>query len=494
MIAMRQDPRTSNKALRLRKERTLAASALASALSVVVLVLWSVLPKDQPRMAETSAGSQYSLTSEDLNSQFKAGLAAFRQYLKRDRTESELTAVGAQFSDLTSEGELVEALRQLFLAGKDDYGEILTDAAYQHRMMEQSGYSIGVDMEVGFDVKSNGVRVTKCGESVTAFGIKSGDEVTAVDGRDLTAFGTTDAGALTELVQELNERLKNRLLHSTVPVRFRHDGKLMEASLPRIALLPRAKAYSVSDMLHPETNKRVSDLKEVAITNLRHETIVSDLFRELTLMQEAKVQGLILDIRSLSEGDGATAARIAALFLEKGVIGRWIETKPDGTLVMRTYEIDGGRVHLRTKGPYKVTPGGSLDFNAMEPDKDETLDWQTNVFKGVVIVLVGHHTSGAGEVLAFALKHSSDTTKRAQVLAKFVPAGKGADQTYSPVGKYWIKLSTKIYLQPDGRDIKGQEGYSVGIAHHADEFNSARLAVVAALQVVPAPDYPPAAK
>jgi C-terminal processing protease CtpA/Prc len=237
---------------------------------------------------------------------------------------------------------------------------------------------------------------------------------------------------------------------------------------------------------------------QIQIQNLWNPDTLTELIEKLKQMDKNEVRGILLDLRNVAGCDGDTAVRIAALFMDKGVIAHRILIQPDGTLVMHTWEAKDGKVQLTTKGPFKVNSDGAIDPEPAKTPQVEMLDWESNVYKNTVVAIMSNETSGGGEVIAAGLMADF---KRHVVTSEYLSAGKGTYQSYFQVGpEHVIALSTAFYLRPDGTPFeKGADGKGMmpngiprGNFRSIEEF--ANHLLEERLSVVPVPDLPPEPK
>lgn len=490
---------TGGRARELTFDWATRAVILTSVLALaVVTVIWFTLPQAQPQRALslTRTGNSFSpaLNQKQLADAVKAAEAAFRVYLKRDKVIGDAEAIAHEFAQAKSEADLMQYLMMLGSVAGDDYFAILTNQQYEHLTALISGGKVGADFDISWDNVRNAWTVSKLGPSAEAAGLLKDDVVYSVNG-DLAEPSEDNAvRAATEGM--LKARLSG-LINTPINLLVRRDGKLVPVYL-RTQVVSRVDAFVVDDMEHPLDKVKVPDFKTITFRHLYSDTLLVDLQHELTAWQSAGVKGIAIDLRTVSSGDAERAIRIAAMLREHGVLSRMIETTQDGHLVMKTWEIVNGAVHLKTKGPFTVSYEGKVDLNAKVPETDVVKDWPTNVYRGPVVALSGRQTAGAGELIASAMSESWRVEKRCMTVAKFYTYGKGTSQTFFPVGNgHWLRLSTGFYLQPDGSSIEGELGPGPNVAcpgGRTDEWWFTRFTLVERFNVVPLPEWPGASK
>lgn len=476
--------------------RAFIVAGVLSAAAVTAISL--LLPESKPASVTviSRTGREFSPTMnrQQLLDAVKASEAAFRVYLKRDRVLGDFEAIAREFEDIKSDSDLVQLLTMLASAAGDDYFAVLTNQQYEHLSAVSSGGKIAVDFDFSYEWQKNAWEVSKVGPTAEAAGLKKGDQLHSING--YLAIPSDDFNQRNALERQMKMRMLG-LINTPVEVVVRRDGQLNTVRL-KVQVVSRSDAFSVDDMEHPLDRGKVKDFKTITFNHLRSATILTDLHQQLRSWQATGVRGIAIDLRNLSEGEGEKAVRVAAMFREKGVLSRLIETTPDGDLVMKTWEIVDRAVRLTTKGPFKVGADGTVVMPPSAPEMVQVKDWPTNVYRGPVVALFGRQTSGVGELIASALKESWRVEKRGMTVAKFYSWGKGTSQTYFPIGNgYWLALSTAFYLQPDGSSIEGRVGPAPNVAcpsNQTDEWWFTRYTLVDRLNVVPRPEWPGSSK
>ena len=166
-------------------------------------------------------------------------------------------------------------------------------------------------------------------------------------------------------------------------------------------------------------------------------------------IQGSALQGVVLDLRDVQGETAEDAARIAALFIDKGVIMQQIRAW-HSNYILTTYSVRDGHLWADTKDAT-----GALS--------SIQLSGAVGVFKGEVVVLANDSMSGAAELVTAALQHN----KRGFVVGNG-SAGKGTGQTYYDVGSETrLALTTAQYVFPDGTKLDGV-GIRPGPAHRPD--------------------------
>lgn len=473
--------------------RALIVGALLAGVAVALSVWLCPAPKAPPRPITGSprASNEFSpgVDPKQLEAAIKATATAFNVYLKRDRVEADVLAVTREFASINSEGDLLQAFNMLATASGDQYMGVLTNAEYIDQTARAGGAQIGIDVNIVYDSSAKIYKFDRVGPEAERQGLKVGDVILEIAGLKVP----TDAPNPFQIPAAIASIMRNGLLNSNVDIVVRRDKTELNLSLTR-RVASRTPAFTVGDMMHPLSNKPISDMQALTLNHLRSKSLMTDLYVQLKTFQEANVRGIVVDLRNVGEGDPETAVRIAAMFLDKGPVASFIRTTPEGGLVIHRYEIVNGQVQLKIQGPYVVQANGKLSEKPSAPDKVELLDWPCDVYKGQVVAVLGRQTSGCGEAIAAAFSHTWRKDKsRTQTVAKFYTAGKGTAQTYFPIGEnYWLRLSTAFCLQPDGSVIEGELGPGPNVAcpQDQDEHWFARYTLFVRSSVLPPSEFP----
>jgi C-terminal processing protease CtpA/Prc len=471
--------------------RALIVGAILAAVGVVLtltLVPARVQPVPSRPRDRTTQSFWLGTDPREVQGTVVAAAAAFDTYIKRDTKGGDIRRVAAEFANINSEADLIQTFRMLATASGDEYIGLLTNEQYLDRLARLGGGKIGVDAEVSWDFSGKKFTFTQVGPTAAAQGLKQGEEITQILGMQIPK----DANGW-QIAQQVNILLQRGLLNSKLEVVVQRDGKDHTVPLTRV-VTSRAPAFDIAAMQHPLSNKPMDDAKVLTFHHLRSETLLTDLYQQLRTLQDQNVRGMIVDLREVGEGDTETAVRIAAMFQQDGPLGSFIQTTPEGTLVMRSYEIAKGKVQVKTDGPFTVGEDGKIASTPLKPQRIEVTDWPCNVFRGQVTAVQANSTLGGGEVIAAAFTHSwLRDRSRTQTVAKEYTRGKGTQQTYFQVGnKYWLRVSTSFTVQPDGSPIEGERGPGPDVAcpPDQDEHWYARFTLFKRMSVLPHSDYP----
>lgn len=420
----------------------------------------------------------------ELRDAYKASHAAYKHYVRRDQMPIDHSKIDKAFDKVRNEADLVAVLNELNTMSGDPYVRLWSQNEYDHFFAVVNGMQVGVELGFNFDWQNNRWVVQYCPpeSSAARAGIQVGDELISLDADSVHVFGQGwQAGQLIEA------KLNNGLLGSTINVVVRRDGEFITADVERIAT--RGFPALDSNMFwSPFQSRQVENARVIRFISLFHVEAISSLQAELEAANRNKVDGLVLDLTEGFGGDQENGMRIAAMFLEKGVIAHRISVTAEGSLLMHTWEVKDGKVWLHTKGPYSVTDGKVGEFPKEQP-KSEQLDWPCGVFKGQVVISVSDMTRGAAEVIVAAL--ISDKS-RCEVVGSSWTGGKGCGLSHYMLGSgYVLRLSTSFFLKPDGKPIEGVGiEPTIGVNPNMDPTSVATMVLANRLQVVPKPVLP----
>ena len=289
--------------------------------------------------------------------------------------------------------ELLDNAIRGMVSDLDPHSQYLDADEYRDIRISTTGSYTGIGIEV--DEKDGVIRVITpmAGSPAARSGMRSGDQITAVDGIEVNA----------DRLHETIGRMRGRA-GSKISVTVLRDGESMLHEMRR-AVIRVASVHH--ELLGPSYGYvRVSQFSE---------TTARELSRAIDTMQEnneGMLTGLVLDLRNNPGGVLDAAVDVSDLFLDSGVI-----VSAEG----RTAESRFRRSAHR---------GDVLDGAEM-------------------IVLVNQGSASASEIVAGALQDHG----RAVVVG--VPTfGKGLVQTVMPLSKgRAIKLTTSRYYTPSGDSI-----------------------------------------
>jgi len=288
---------------------------------------------------------------------------------------------------------LMESAIRGMVSDLDPHSQFLDASEYRDIRISTTGTYTGVGIEV--DELNGAVTVVApiAGSPAARSGIRSGDQIIAVDGT------AVEAGHLQETIGRLRGRAGSRVtltvLRDEAAIDYAMRRQLIRMASVRGELLGPSYGYV-----------RVSQFSD----NTARE--IGNTIDELQRQNNGLLQGLVLDLRNNPGGVLDAAVEVSDLFLEAGVI-----VSADG----RTEEARFTR----------SAHGGDI------------LDGAT------LIVLVNNGSASASEIVAGALQDHG----RALVLGTST-FGKGLVQTVMPLSRgRAIKLTTSRYYTPSGDSI-----------------------------------------
>lgn len=288
---------------------------------------------------------------------------------------------------------LLESAIRGMVADLDAHSQFLDADEYRDIRISTTGSYTGVGIEVSEVDGRIRVITPMAGSPAARSGIRSGDEIVAVDGVTVER----------ENLQETISRMRGRR-GSRVSITVRRDDEIILHEMRR-EVVRVASVYS--ELLEPAYGYvRVSVFSE---------STARELSRAIDSLQEARsgmLDGLVLDLRNNPGGVLEAAVEVSDLFLNSGIIV---------TAQGRTTESQFTRSAHR---------GDVLDGAEL-------------------IVLVNKGSASASEIVAGALQDHD----RALVIGT-ATFGKGLVQTVMPLSRgQAIKITTSRYFTPSGDSI-----------------------------------------
>jgi carboxyl-terminal processing protease len=315
-----------------------------------------------------------------------------------------------EYVDSMSDGELyVRAARGLVSQLHDPYATLLIGPEFDQLRERTTGDYAGVGLQVE---ARNGTLVVVApvpDSPAEKSGIRTGDVITAIDGRDATGW----------TVVQSREALRGAA-GSTVSLSIRRDG----GAESLVYQLVRSRVH--------QSAVRNQTLFPDGVGYVRLATVSERSADELRTAVEALMAGgmrvLLLDLRSNPGGLRDEAVRASDLFLDRG------------------------QAILETRGR---APGDTRSFVDSAPQPWPSLP---------ILVLVNEGTASAAEIIAGALQDHD----RAVVVGT-ATYGKGLVQTVFPLGdRVALRITTARWLTPSGRSIQRALPDSLGPVAHVD--------------------------
>ena len=329
-----------------------------------------------------------------------------------DATESETTqvpleeirryvgvydAIRQAYVDPVDDRKLMQSAIKGLLLDLDPHSAYLEKPDAEAFDEETSGSYVGIGVEV-ITLPDGSVKIVSAIDDTPAAyaGLRSGDTIIAVDGRELTP---ADAAGPGPLRGEPGTTVKLKVVREGTPKPF-------EVTLKRDTI----RVASVRGrMLEPGYGY-------IRISQFQADT-AADFEKNLDKLQAqsgGKLRGLVLDLRSNPGGLLTSAVQIADDLVDSGVI-------------------------VSTRGRM---PGNDATFRATPGDR---------MHGAPVVVLVDAGSASATEVLSGALRD----LQRAKLVGSRT-FGKGLVQTLLPLDNGdSVKLTTARYYTPSGKSIQG---------------------------------------
>ncbi len=301
--------------------------------------------------------------------------------------------VKSDYVEPIDDAELLESAIRGMVADLDAHSEYLDAEEYRDIRISTTGSYTGVGIEVG-EVDGRVQVITPIeGSPAARSGVRSGDEIIAVDGYSVELGG----------MQETIERMRGTA-GTRVSVTVWRDDEAIIHDMRREIVRVASVHY---ELLHEGSGYvRVSQFSE---------TTARELSRAIDVMQDENrgmLDGLVLDLRNNPGGVLDAAVDVTDLFLDSGVIVSADGRTPDARFSRSAHRGD-------------ILDGASL------------------------VVLVNNGSASASEIVAGALQDHG----RAQVIGTST-FGKGLVQTVMPLSRgRAIKLTTSRYYTPSGDSI-----------------------------------------
>jgi carboxyl-terminal processing protease len=305
-----------------------------------------------------------------------------------------LDRVKRDYVEQLDDAELLESAIRGMVSDLDPHSEYLDAGEYRNIRISTTGSYTGIGIEI--DEVDGRVRVVApiAGSPAARSGIRSGDEIVAVNGLAL------DSSNLQETIEHLRGSAGSK-----VSVSVLRDDQVIEYEMRR-QIIRMASVHR--EFLAPAFGYvRVSQFNE---------NTTRELSRAVDDLQEAgggMLDGLVLDLRDNPGGVLDAAVNVADLFLDFGII----------------VTAEGRSVDSRFKR--SAHRGDILDGASM-------------------VVLVNRGSASASEIVAGALQDNDRAT-----IVGTETFGKGLVQTVVPLSKgRAIKLTTSRYYTPSGESIQ----------------------------------------
>jgi len=304
--------------------------------------------------------------------------------------------VRSEYVEGLAAGDLDRAAVDGIVARLDPHSHFLDAAEYEAMRISTSGQYSGVGLEVAEQDGRVVVVSPIQGSPAERVGIRAGDVLLAIDGKDL------GPGELDHAV----ERMRGR------------NGSMVRLAVARAGMPAPLEFELVRSQVHVRTVSAArlpGSYGYLRVTHFNDET-PRDVRNELAQLQGVgPLRGLVFDLRGNPGGVLESAVDVADDFLDNGLIVR-----AEGRAA-------GARFEMRASG-------GDLLANAP------------------IVVLVDRGSASGSEIVAGALRDH----RRATIMGQRT-FGKGSVQTVIPLsGGQALKLTTSRYFTPSGTSIHEQ--------------------------------------
>lgn len=304
-----------------------------------------------------------------------------------------IESIKREYVEPIGDAELLESAIRGMVSDLDPHSEYLDANEYRDIRISTTGSYTGVGIEVA--KIDDAIRVISpiAGSPAARSGIRSGDELIAVNGNAL------ESGRLKDALAMLHGQIGSEITISVL-----RDDQLIDHAMRRQVI----RVASVhKELLGPSYGYvRVNQFSE---------NTAQELVRAVDDLQEARggmLEGMVLDLRNNPGGVLDSAVEVSDLFLDSGVI------------------VTAEGRSLQARFTRSARRGDILDGAA-------------------IVVLVNGGSASASEIVAGALQDHNRAT-----IVGTATFGKGLVQTVMPLSKgRAIKITTSRYYTPSGDSI-----------------------------------------
>jgi carboxyl-terminal processing protease len=272
----------------------------------------------------------------------------------------------------------------------------------------------GVGLEIGIDPKTKELKVLSpvVNSPAAKAGIVAGDRIVRIDKTDTQGMSLADASVL--LRGRKNTPVTLSVLHESQ--RRPQDVTIVREQVQADSVRGDVRKPDGSWDFFLDGRDRIGYLRITTFTD----NTANELRQALAWMSEQGLRGLVLDLRDNPGGYLDAAVSVCELFIESGEI---VSTRGRKGVIVETYSADDG-------APFTDFP---------------------------VAVLVNQQTASAAEIVAACLQDNH----RAVIVGDRT-YGKGTVQDLIDLepGCGAMKLTTKSYWRPSGKNIQRPPGHS----------------------------------
>ncbi len=314
--------------------------------------------------------------------------------------EEVIARVKKDYVDEKTDRQLVEAAAEGILTSLDPHSSYLNEDSLKEMQVQTKGEFGGVGIEITMEMSV--VKVIAAIEDTPAFkvGIKSGDYITKIEGKSVVGLKIED------VVKKLRGKPGTDV---KVTILRKGEKAPLEKSITRQIIKVKAvKSAQFGDIAYVKINT----FSEQASSG-----VIAELENLKKKIGEAKLKGLVLDLRGNPGGLLDQAVKVSDLFLSK-----------DAEIV-------------------------SIKGRATEEKHYKDSASETLVPNLPIVVLINEGSASASEIVSGALQDH----KRGVIMGT-KSFGKGSVQTVIPLEKNQgaLRLTTALYYTPSGKSIQAQ--------------------------------------
>ncbi|MGK7874261.1 MAG: carboxyl-terminal processing protease CtpC [Xenococcaceae cyanobacterium] len=339
-----------------------------------------------------------------------------RQYVDPNFNQVNWRAVGKDYRERSyaSKEEAYEAIREMLENLKDPYTRFMNPEEFQNLQIDTSGELTGVGIQITKDEETDKIIVIAPIEETPAFeaGILAKDIITGIDGK------STEGMDINEAVGLIRGKPGTKV---TLTIQRGEQEIDFPITRARIEIHPvRARTE--------ETN--IGEIGYIRLTQFSAQA-AKEMREAIEDLEEKKVEGYILDLRSNPGGLFYSSVEIARMWLKEGKI---VST------VSRNREVEGHQANNRAL-----------------TDKP-------------LVVLVDGGSASASEIVSGALQDN-----RRAILVGSKTFGKGSVQSVRRlIDGSGLAVTVAKYLTPNGRDIN-EEGIIPDVVYEMTEEEREKL-------------------
>lgn len=240
-----------------------------------------------------------STTPEQLRAQFENFWRAFS-----------LLEKGFYYRPLNEQNLVYGALKGLFSATGDDYTVFLPPDAAKARKASDNGQFVGIGIYV--DTAKNELLVTAPipGGPAEAAGVKAGDVIVAIDGKDLASVPNADRATAIRGAEGTPVRLTIRRAGTPGTIDITVIRQKITVPAVTLDVLPNDIGKITVTAFNDYTNKELDDA--------------------LTQVRDKRLKGIILDLRNNGGGYVDGAQQLLGHFLPQGSVAMLEDRRPTG--------------------------------------------------------------------------------------------------------------------------------------------------------------------